>query len=423
MVKKTETVNDFKLESLTPRTTPFLLGHLKEEKEFFDCFKSGNFHHSWLITGPKGIGKATLAYRIVRYIFSLNNQELLKDLNIDTTLDFSNIDNSSLDFEEYDNDDYNDEYNYEEDSVSQSTTSSTASSIKKSDTLNELDNSPLKLLPSNSIFERLLAGGLTDLKVVEREYSDDAKTKLKSEISVDQIRSLNEFLSKTSSEGGYKIGIIDCIDEMNASGKNALLKTLEEAPNKSLIILICNNYEGLLDTIKSRCRTLKLKPLSDETMTTLISEYISDITEDDIKKLVSLSEGSIGTAIDFYNSNGLEILESFYELFPDILNKKNQKIGNLLNLIGYSETRLKIFEKIFISFINNLIKLNSNINLNFPSQEIEKITKYCTQYFTNSDKLFKIRENTLSDFELTPGLNLDYGSVIISAFERLKNVY
>ena len=58
MATKTETIQDLKSESLTPRSTAFLLGHTKEEQEFFDCFKSGNFHHSWLITGPKGIGKA-----------------------------------------------------------------------------------------------------------------------------------------------------------------------------------------------------------------------------------------------------------------------------------------------------------------------------------------------------------------------------
>lgn len=423
MATKTETIQDLKNESLTPRSTAFLLGHTKEEQEFFDCFKSGNFHHSWIITGPKGIGKATLAYRIIRYIFSLSNQNLLKDLNINTTLDFSNIENTSLDFEDDDyNDDYNNEYDYEEENVSQSTSSSNVS-VKKSDILNNLDNSPLKLQPTNSIFERLLAGGLTDLKVVEREYSNDAKTKLNSEIKIEQIRELKEFFSKTSSEGGYKIGIIDCVDEMNEKSRNAILKILEEAPNKSLLILICNNYEGLLDTIKSRCRILKLKPLSDDIMTTLISEYISNISEEDVKKLIFLSEGSIGTALDFYNSNGLEILQSFYELFPDILMKKNQKLTTLLNLIGYSEIKLKIFEKVFITFINNLIKLNSNINVNFASNEVERITKYCHQYFSNSDKLFKIREEILSNFELTPLLNLDYASVVISAFERLKNVY
>ncbi|MDE6224320.1 MAG: hypothetical protein K2M23_02475, partial [Alphaproteobacteria bacterium] len=80
MPLKDETIDQSKNDS--PKTTPFLLSHLKEETEFFNAFKSSHLHHSWLITGPKGIGKATLAYRIARYIFSLSNPDHLKNLNI-----------------------------------------------------------------------------------------------------------------------------------------------------------------------------------------------------------------------------------------------------------------------------------------------------------------------------------------------------
>ena len=437
--KDTSLVNEVQQLSMTlsPKSNPYLLGHEIAEREFYDSFKSGAFHHSWIIAGPKGIGKATLAYRIVRYIFSLNNQELIQTLNLDTKLDYNTISEQSatnydapiLD-DDNDDDSYDDEYDdsNDEDDFNYSTTSSTfaqssptsGNTAKKNDTLNSLDNSPLKLSATNGIFERLLAGGLTDFMIVEREYSDANKTKLKSEISIDQIRKLKEFFSKTSSEGGYKIALIDSVDDMNANSANALLKILEEAPNKSLLLLVCNNYAGLLDTIKSRCRVLKLHPLSDEDMTTLIQEYIKDISSSDTKNLIELSKGSIGTAIDFYQNNGIAIMQLFFESIAEILNKKNKKILELTTLIGYSEIRLQIFENIYTTFVDNLIKLNAGLNISFASLDEERITKLSSKCFPNSEILFRIREQSISDFRLTPIINLDYTAVIVSAFERLK---
>lgn len=428
MATKTEPQNDFKSETLTPRTTPYLLGHEVSEREFFDCFKSGAFHHSWIISGQKGIGKATFAYRIIRYIFSLNNQDLLNDLNLDTKLDMEKLSTQTANiFDDEDDDDDSDGYETDisdDSEVSYSSAKTTDTpSIKKSENLDLLDKSPLKLSPTHPIFERLLAGGITDLMVVEREFADSSHTKLKSEISVEQIRQLKEFFSKTSSEGGYKIALIDCVDEMNPNSSNALLKILEEAPNKSLLLLICNNYEGLLDTIKSRCRVLKLHPLSDENMSILLRDYIDGISDSDVKNLIELSEGSIGTAISFYNNNGIDILNLFFEVIPDLMSKKNKKILDLCLMVGNIETKLKIFEQIYITFLNNLIKLNAKLPVVFASTEEEKITKLCAKYFTNSDSLFAIREQSLNDFNLVPILNLDYTATIISAFERIKNAY
>ncbi len=407
-----------------PISSPFLIGHSVSEQEFFDSFKSGQFHHSWLITGPRGIGKATLAYRIIRYIFSLNNQDLISNLSLDTNLDVNKVAESSVsfDYDEEDDDDSDDNFSFSSSDLIVPENSE-KKDLNKASVLQSLDNSPIKLSPKNPIFERLLAGGLTDLKIVEREYSDASKTKLKSEISVEQIRSLKEFFSKTSSEGGYKIALIDSVDDMNPNSSNALLKILEEAPNKSLLILICNNYEGLLDTIKSRCRVLKLHPLSDENMTVLLHEYIENISDEDVKKLISLSHGSIGTALDFYNNNGIEISNMFYTSLPDILSKKNRAVLDIVTLVGNSEIKLNIFKDICITLLNNILRLNSNLSVTFASDIEERTTKLCAKYFTNPDKIFKVREQLLSCFDLTQSLNLDYMAVIISSFERLKNAY
>ncbi len=409
---------------LCPISNPFLIGHSNAEQEFFDAFKSGNLHHSWIISGEKGIGKATLAYRIVRYIFSLQNQDIISNLSLDTNLDINKVSEDPLDFgyDEEDDDSQDDDFSFSSSDLIIPQTSNTETKNDDS-ALKLVDNSPLKLSPKNSIFERLVAGGVTDLKVIEREYSDSSKTKLKTEISVEQIRELKEFFSKTSSEGGHKIAIIDSVDDMNQNSSNALLKILEEAPNKSLLILICNNYEGLLDTIKSRCRVLKLHPLSDENMDILLHEYIKDISQENVKQLIHLAHGSIGTALDFYHNNGVEISKVFYETVPNVLAKKNKQILDIVNLIGNSETKLKIFERLYISLLDNVLRMNSGLSQNFASNLEENTTKFCAKFLINPDKIFKIRENALNYFDLTQTLNLDYMAVIISSFERLKNAY
>ncbi len=419
--KETSTLNS---DSKTPIHTPFLIGHSEAEKELFDSFKSGNMHHSWLITGEKGIGKATLAYRMIRYIFSLQNQDLISDLSLDTNLDMNKVseDTIAYNYDEEDDDDKDDDFSFSSSDLIIPSDTEKKDSNKPS-VLQSLDDSPIKLSPKNPVFERLITGGLTDLKIVERQYADASRTKLKTEISVDQIRDLKEFFSKTSSEGGYKIALIDCVDDMNLNSSNALLKILEEAPNKSLLFLICNNYEGLLETIKSRCRVLKLHSLSDENMNILLHEYISDITDENVKKITSLSRGSIGTALDFYNNNGVEISDMFYSCIPDVLAKKNGGILNIITSIGNSEIKFKIFENLYISLLDNILRHNSGLNVSFASEKEKFTIDFCSKYLINSEKIFKIREKVLSYFQQTPILNLDYTAVIMSCFERLKNAY
>ena len=96
---------------------------------------------------------------------------------------------------------------------------------------------------------------------------------------------------------------------------------------------------------------------------------------------------------------------------------------DIVNLIGNSETKLKIFERLYISLLDNVLRMNSGLSQNFASNLEENTTKFCAKFLINPDKIFKIRENALNYFDLTQTLNLDYMAVIISSFERLKNAY
>ena len=123
-------------------------------------------------------------------------------------------------------------------------------------------SAPLDADDADPVWRACAALSHPDLHYVKRELND--KGKLTQDISVDQIRALTQFFTMKPALGGWRIGIIDAIDETNKSGANALLKTLEEPPPKCVLFLINHGREPLLPTIRSRCRVLRLSVLSDE---------------------------------------------------------------------------------------------------------------------------------------------------------------
>ena len=112
------------------------------------------------------------------------------------------------------------------------------------------------------VMQKLLSASHPDFRLIERVLND--RGKLKQDISVSQIRSLTDFFTLKPAMGGWRVGVIDALDELNVNGANALLKTLEEPPARSILFLINHGTQALLPTIRSRCRVLRLKALSDE---------------------------------------------------------------------------------------------------------------------------------------------------------------
>lgn len=121
---------------------------------------------------------------------------------------------------------------------------------------------PFDAPAEDPVMSRCLSGGHPDLRVLARELGD--KGKLRQDISVEQIRSFNEFFSFKPAMGGWRVGIVDSLDELNRASANALLKTLEEPPPAAVLLLINHGSRPVLPTIRSRCRSLKLSPLSAE---------------------------------------------------------------------------------------------------------------------------------------------------------------
>lgn len=123
------------------------------------------------------------------------------------------------------------------------------------------DRSDFAAQPDAAIAKLVLAGNHPDLRVIRRPIDD--KGKQKTEIPVDSVRDLSQFFSLRPALGGWRVAIIDAVDEMNRFGANAVLKTLEEPPGKAVLFLISHGEQALLPTIRSRCRVLRCGALGE----------------------------------------------------------------------------------------------------------------------------------------------------------------
>ncbi|MDR1476665.1 MAG: hypothetical protein LBI17_00890 [Rickettsiales bacterium] len=394
-----------------PQATEFLLSHRKAEDEFFKSFKSGRFHHSWLIAGPRGIGKATLAYRIARYLFSRGSPDLLKRLNLKIAAAPA-LESARFEDDEGDGDGLSVFGDFE----------AAPAKAAPSGRLAELDGSPLKVSRANPVFGRMLAGGITDFRVVEREWADAGKTRRRTEITVDQIRGLKEFFSVTASEDGYRVGLVDSVDEMNANAANALLKILEEPPDAAVLLLVCHGLGGILPTIKSRCRILKLSPVGADDMRDLLGEYLPDVPAADIERLIAVSGGSVGGALSMHSLGGLALFGTVSRVASEMLAGRGAGVLEVVDRVGGREDMFAIFKSAFSRFADGAIRLKSGLEVGPASVEEKAALEALAARAGCIDSLFRFRDGVLGGFDLAASLNLDITASVASAFERLRYV-
>ena len=142
---------------------------------------------------------------------------------------------------------------------------------------------------SDDITRKMISGSHSDYRYIRRSPDENGKTP--QFISVDSIRKMNHFFELKASERGFRVAIVDAVDELNTNSANALLKTLEEPPERSLIILIHHGSRAILPTIRSRCVRLKFQPLTDEDLKRTLPD---DSKNDVMKFFLPLSDGSPG---------------------------------------------------------------------------------------------------------------------------------
>ncbi|HEX6442088.1 MAG TPA: DNA polymerase III subunit delta' [Stellaceae bacterium] len=242
-----------------PRANPELLGHEAAEAALRRLFEQDRLPHALLLTGPRGIGKATLAFRLARFVLAHSSGEIGAGL-----------------FE-------------------------------------AAAGEGLFIPPDIGVFRRVASGGHADLLTIERTYNQRLG-RLRNEILVDNVREIANFLHLTSAEGGWRVAIVDGAEAMNASSENAVLKILEEPPGRALLLLVSHRPGRLLPTIRSRCRKLRLSPLAPELMRQLLARYRPDLDAQHAEAIAALAEGSIGRALDLASAGGVELYRSVLDL-------------------------------------------------------------------------------------------------------------
>ncbi|MEN8237198.1 MAG: hypothetical protein ABFQ95_06635 [Pseudomonadota bacterium] len=226
---------------MTPRTQTVLIGHTSVEQTILRSWQRGCLHHAMIFVGPKGVGKATCAFRLARFLLSP-----------------------------------------------------------------ERENDQLGISATSPVFCRIASGGHGDLLVIEPNPELASK-----EINIDRVRPIRRFLSQTSMEGGWRIVIID--GAMNRNAANALLKSLEEPPKNTLIIIIADALGNLSPTIRSRCIQYAFSPIDATEAKSVIQTLYPELDKEQLNGVIALCGGRPGYVTTLKESNAVSLYQHLLE--------------------------------------------------------------------------------------------------------------
>jgi len=214
-----------------------IVGQDKAVDQFAAAWTSRKLHHAWLLAGARGVGKATFAQAAARRMLAEAAGP-------------------------------------------------------------PFDLPGLQTSDEHPIVKLVEAGSHPDMRRLERLVNEKTGN-LARNINVDQVRELGEFLGLTAALSDWRVVVIDTVDELEASGANALLKILEEPPPNSIFLLVSHAPGRLLPTIRSRCRRLDFQPLNDDAMTSILEAHAPKLSHVERERIITMSAGSAGRALAF----------------------------------------------------------------------------------------------------------------------------
>ncbi|MEP1443176.1 MAG: DNA polymerase III subunit delta' [Hyphomicrobiales bacterium] len=242
---------------LQPYENGCFVGQEAADARFLAGAKAGRLHHAWLLCGPVGVGKASFAFRIARAFTELQDGQPLPHKQ----------------------------------------------------TLNESSNA------DNPVFRRIASGGHPNILHL-RVPLDEKTKKFKTQLTVDEVRRSVGFFGSTAGEAGWRVAIVDSADQMTISAANALLKILEEPPEKTLFFLLSSQPGRLLPTIRSRCQQLDFQPLNYADMTTALTAASSDdaLNYDSLQNYSAHLGGSVRRAYQFLANDMASLVDECHAL-------------------------------------------------------------------------------------------------------------
>lgn len=358
---------------VSPRETEALIGHEKAERLFLEAVNQNRLHHGWLITGPRGIGKATLAWRIAKFLLSKNPGD------------------------------------------------EAAESGLFGDALPPEDYETLALAEDDAVAARITAGGHGGVVEVKRSESETTG-KLRKEIVISDVRKLSGFFGQTAGEGGWRIAIIDAADELNVNAANALLKMLEEPPEKTILLLVAHSPGRLLPTIKSRCRALPLKPLGSDSMRAFLAGRYPDLSNSDLNGLTAIAEGAPGRAVEMHEQGGLEMYRNLSNLLGQLPRVDMAAVHTLAIKLGgvKADSDYRLFTKLLLAWIMRVTRqlASGREDADILVGEGAQISRVSS--LARVDQWLELWEKVDRLITRADAVNLDRKQVIVSIFSAFR---
>jgi len=281
----------------SPREVDRLFGHDAALAEFGEALHGGRLHHAWLLVGPEGVGKATLAYRLARDVLAFGEDEAGQPVTAE-----------------------------------------------------------------HPVFRKVASLGHPNLLLIRRSWND--KTKRYSQwIGVDEVRRLRNFLGHSAGEIGWRVVIVDRADDLNQNAANALLKALEEPPQRTLFFLVATAEGRIPVTIRSRCRTLRVGALGegdlDRAVRAALERDDHAVEAEMLGVALALSQGSVRRALELATGDGIalyrDILATFARL-PELDGQAAHRLAERLGGFGSDSERLEVFLSLLLGLLERLIR-------------------------------------------------------------------
>lgn len=364
-----ETLEADRLEGFAhPRDVHAVFGHEAAEAALRSAFDGGRMHHGWLLTGPEGIGKATLAYAFARYVLA---------------------------------------------SVADRTTA---------------EPGRLAIGAQTTAARQISARSHPGLLVIRR--TADAKTKrMSTVIRVEEVRRLKAFLQLTAAEGGWRVVLVDPADDLNPNAANALLKSLEEPPVRTLFLLVTAQPGALLPTILSRCRRLDLAALPPHALQAAVAQALAHASEphdlpdgaDERLRLMALSQGSARRMLELSQAGGLVLYERLLKLMgslPDLDLAALHALGEEVGPVA-ADGKFETFYALLLDLLPRLVRASATGRALLPEEGALAQRLMTPQSLASWAELW---ETVVRDKATTLALNLDRRSLVIQTGFRMRDV-
>lgn len=238
--------------AIAPVSNRHLFGHEAAEAFLARSYRSGKGHHAILIEGPEGIGKATLAFRFANHILRHPDPASAPEVISDPD-------------------------------------------------------------PEHPVTRQLASGASHNLLHLSRPV-DEKTGRVKTAITVDEVRKAGHFFAQTSGTGNWRIVIIDPADDLNRNAANAILKILEEPPKRAMFLVLSHAPGKLLPTIRSRCLPLRLHELPPQAMDQALGQLGLSIPAEKREAVLTRAKGSVARALKLVNYGGADILDAFEQM-------------------------------------------------------------------------------------------------------------